>query len=100
LFLTGKSGVGKTSSIIELLKDFNPLLVRNLNSLKDLKEDNKALILDYLDWSDISRKTKIHLIDKEYPSYIRILYGVIKVSGDLIKVVVIFLRRLQSIISE
>lgn len=86
MFLTGKSGFGKTSALIDLLKDYNPLLVRNINSLKDLKDDNKAVILDDLDWSSIPRETKIHLLDKEYPSDIRVFYGVAKLGDDLIKV--------------
>ena len=41
-------GVGKTSGIVFLLEDYNPLLIRNINGLKSLKEDNKALILGVL----------------------------------------------------
>jgi hypothetical protein len=88
LFLTGKSGVGKTSSVVELLENYNPLIIRDVNGLKELKEDNKALIFDDIEWSSIPRETKIHLIDKEYVSDIRILYGVAKLSDNLIKVVI------------
>lgn len=88
MFLTGKSGVGKTSSVVELLENYNPLIIRDVNGLKELKEDNKALIFDDIEWSSIPRETKIHLIDKEYVSDIRILYGVAKLSDNLIKVVI------------
>lgn len=87
LFLTGKSGVGKTSCMLHLLDKYNPLLVRNLNSLKNLKDSNQAVILDDLDWKDISREEKIHLLDKDYESIIRVLYGTVSLSPDLIKVV-------------
>ncbi len=57
--------------IIPLVENFNPLLIRNLNALKDLKEDNKVLIMDQ---NSIPRETKIHLLDKDFPSPIRVLY--------------------------
>lgn len=87
LFLTGKSGVGKTSGMVCLLGEYNPLLIHDINGLKDLKEDNKALILDDLNWSRISRETKIHLLYKEYNSQIRILYYVVNLPPGIIKVV-------------
>ncbi len=87
LFLTGKSGVGKTSGIVALLNEYNPLLVRDINGLKLLKDENKALILDDLNWSDIPRETKIHLLDKDFNSNIRVLYSVVDLPAAIIKVV-------------
>jgi hypothetical protein len=87
LFLTGQSGVGKTSGIVSLLNEYNPLLIRDLNGLKNLREDNKALIFDDLDWNNISRETKIHLLDKEFDSQIRILYAVVDLPSKIIKVI-------------
>ncbi len=75
--------MGKTSSMLYLLNEYNPLLVRDLNTLKDLKDSNPALIFDDIDWKNISREEKIHLLDKDYESDIRVLYGTI----DLVKVV-------------
>ena len=69
------------------MENFDPLLIRNINALKNLKENNKALILDDIDWSNISREEKIHLIDKNQISQIRVLYNVINQHPDIIKVV-------------
>jgi hypothetical protein len=63
------------------------LLVRNLNTLKELTEANRALIFDDIDWSKITREEKIHLIDKDYVSAIRVLYGCINLDPTLIKVI-------------
>lgn len=87
LFLTGKSGVGKTSGIIALLENFNPLLIRDLNALKDLKQDNKTLIMDDINWNSIPCETKIHLLDKDFNSQIRVLYSVVDLPPNLIKVI-------------
>lgn len=88
LFLTGPSGTGKTEGIIYLLREFNPLLITELNSLKNLRDDNKAIIFDDIKWSEISRETKIHLFDKNRPSAIKILYQVVDLGSDIIKVVI------------
>ncbi len=44
LFLTGPSGTGKTEGLINLLKDFNPILITDINALKDLKPENKVML--------------------------------------------------------
>jgi hypothetical protein len=41
---------------VNLFQDYAPLLIKNINSLKDLKEEKKTLILDKIDWSFISRE--------------------------------------------
>lgn len=65
LVLIGKSGFEKTQSIKTLLIDFNPLLIKEINALKDLKPQNKALILDDVDWKDVSSETKLSIFDKD-----------------------------------
>jgi hypothetical protein len=87
LFLTGKSGYGKTEGIIYLLKGWNPLLITEINSLKNLKSDHKAIIFDDIAWSKFSREDKIHLLDKERTADIRVLYDVIKLPSEVLKVV-------------
>lgn len=87
LFLTGESGVGKTSGVVSLLDGYNPLLIRDINGLKNLKDDNRALILDDLNWANIPREVRIHLFDKDIDSQIRILYAVVDLPATLIKVV-------------
>lgn len=53
-----------------LHKNEVPLLVRELNSLKNLKRKHTALIFDDIDWSNVSRENKLHLLDKERSSAI------------------------------
>ncbi len=69
------------------LKDFNPLLIRELNSLRKLESSRKALIFDDINWSEISREQKIHLLDKDRSSDIRVLHDTPHIPSDLIKVV-------------
>jgi len=49
LVLLIQSGFGKTQAIKAFLLDYNTLLLKEINALKHLKLDNKALILDDLD---------------------------------------------------
>jgi hypothetical protein len=88
LFLTGPSGTGKTEGVINLLKDYNPILITDINALKDLKASNKALIFDDIDWSNISRETKIHLLDKNRPANIKIIYQSVKIPSSIVKAVI------------
>ncbi len=87
LFLTGPSGTGKTEGLIFLLKDYNPILITDLNALKDLKSDHKAIIFDDVDWSNISREVKIHLLDKNRTANVKIIYQTVKVPSSLVKAV-------------
>lgn len=88
LFLTGPSGTGKTEGLINLLKDFNPILITEINALKYLTDENKAIIFDDLDWSNISRETKIHLFDKDRLSNIKIIYQSVSLKPDVIKAII------------
>jgi len=47
--LIGKTGFGKIQAMKTLLIDYNPLLIKEINALKELKPENKALILDDVD---------------------------------------------------
>lgn len=88
LFLTGPSGTGKTEGIINLLKDFNPILITDINALKDLKPEHKAIIFDDIDWFNIPREVKIHLLNKTRPSNIKIVYQTVKLPSSLVKAVI------------
>lgn len=87
LVLNGKSGTGKTESLITFLnsKGLNPILIKDLNRLRDLKSSNKAIILDDVDLSKLSSEELITLFDKTRDSEVRVLYDVIKISKDVIK---------------
>lgn len=88
LFLSGPSGVGKTEGIINLLKDFNPILITDVNALKDLKPEHKAIIFDDIDWFNIPREVKIHLLNKTRSSSIKIIYQTVKLPNSLVKAVI------------
>ncbi len=49
LFLAGPSETGKTEGLINLLIDFNPILITNINAFKDLKSEHQAIIFDNMD---------------------------------------------------
>lgn len=44
-------------------------------------------MFDDLTWSKLSQEEKIHLLDKDYPSQIRILYDMDEIPEKLLKVV-------------
>lgn len=50
------SGFGKTEGRIGLFEEFNPLLIKDLNSLKNVKDSNLALIMDDINWRDRNKR--------------------------------------------
>ena len=89
LILYGESGTGKTELAKALMSNMNLnyLFVRDLNGLKSLdNEYHKGIIFDDLDTKDISREQMIHLIDRENPSDIRVLYGIVVITKEVIKI--------------
>ena len=88
MVLIGKTGFGKTQAMKTLLIDYNPLLIKEINALKELKPENKVLILDDLDWKDVSRETKLSIFDKDESAQVRVLYDCVTVPSDIIKVVI------------
>lgn len=58
LFLTAPSGTGKTEGVIHLLKDYNPLLVTDINALKELTPEHKAIIFDDMNWDNLTTKRR------------------------------------------
>lgn len=83
LFFTGKTNYGKTEVLISVLikEKYNPLFIRDINGLKNLREDHSAIVLDDIQWSDISRQVKIHLLDKSRSSEIRVLYSTVTIKA-------------------
>lgn len=72
----------------QLLQDFNPLRINDINALKNLKPEHKAIILDDLNWKKVDREVKIELLEKARDSNIKIIYQVVDLPADLIKVVI------------
>ena len=87
LILNGKSGTGKTESLIPFLtsKGLNPILIKDLNRLRYLKSTNKAISLDDVDLSYLSTEALITLLDKTRDSEVRVLYDIVKITRDVIK---------------
>lgn len=85
--ISGKSGLGKTELAKALVKHLNPLFINNINQLKDLKPENKAIIFDDIDARSLTREEKIALIDKDNNRTIRILYGLGKLSKTLDRII-------------
>lgn len=79
--------MGKTEGMISLLESHNPLFISDINGLKNLKGENKSIIFDDVDFSKLTREEILHLVDKERDSDIRVLYDVVKISSDVIKVI-------------
>jgi len=73
LVLYGKSRTGKTEGMITLLEDHNAFLIRDINGLKDLKEENKSIIFDSINFKKFTLEDILHLLNKERNSDIRIL---------------------------
>lgn len=83
LFLTDPSKIGKTEGIIALLEKYNPIRINNINALKNLTSEHKAIIFDDLNWKNMD-----HLLEKARSSDIRIIYNVVNLPSDLIKAVI------------
>jgi len=64
-------------------------LVTDINTLKHLNDDHKAIGFDDLDWSTISRETTIYLLEKSSSSKIKIIYqSIFFLLENLIKAVI------------
>lgn len=74
LALIGVSGSGKTELVISGLisANLNPLLVRDINALKNLTSEHNAIIFDDLDCSKFSSENLIHLFDVMRDTQIRV----------------------------
>lgn len=68
--------------MINFLKDYNPILITDINALKDLRREHNAIIFNDIDWSIIPHETKIHLFDKNRSSKVKIIYQYIEVPSS------------------
>lgn len=88
LILEGSSGIGKTELAKSLLKEKFPLFIRDINQIKNFKEDeHKSILFDDPDFSKFTREQKIHLLDNENPSDIRILFDSIRIPSGITKII-------------
>lgn len=76
----GPSGTGKTEFSKSMLKsmNLNTIFVREMNAMKELGTGikNPALLFDDISLSKKTREEKIHILDLENTSQLRILYAI------------------------
>lgn len=90
LALIGNTGCGKTELVISGLisENLNPLLVRDINALKNLNSKHDAIIFDDLDCSQFSSETLIHLFDVMRDTNVRVLYDMIEIPAGTPRVLI------------
>lgn len=84
----GPSGTGKTEFSKSMLKsmNLNTIVVREMNAMKELGTGikNPALLFDDISLSKKTREEKMHILDLENTSQLRILYATADIpSGTL-----------------
>lgn len=85
LFITGKSGVGKTQLAITLLR--KPLVVRHMDHLKKLNESHKGIIFDDMSFAHLPRVSNIHLVDIEVESQINVKHGCVCIPAGMPRII-------------
>ncbi len=74
---TGRAGIGKTEYAISLIN--NPLVVKNINTLSKFNPRvHGGIIFDDFDhaFHKLQPEERIHLVEQDRPSELRVLYGV------------------------
>lgn len=85
--LVGPTGIGKTKTLMLLLD--KPLLVRNLEDLKKLRDNKGKILYKNIIFDDISfrhvtkAETVIHMLDREYHCPIRVLRDVVEIPPSI-----------------
>lgn len=89
LILHGQSGTGKTELAKSIVKHIGkkPVLIRDINILghENINTDT-GLIFDDISLRDVSREVKIHHLDTENESQIRVLYKVVRIPKNTIRI--------------
>lgn len=92
LYLSGKTGIGKTEYIkarlVELLGAEYVVRITDIEGLKVLDGSEKAIILDDIDISELKAEVLIGLLDVCNNSDIRILYGAAHLKAGVSRVVI------------
>lgn len=73
LLLLGASNTGKTSLAVAAF--MNPLIVSDLNSLKDLNDEHDGIVFDDVIFRKLEREQKIHLLDLEQRRSFNVKFG-------------------------
>jgi len=82
LMLMGPSGCGKTKFIEAYLesKGRKPLVINDINSIKDFdKDSHDCIVFDDVDWSKVAREQMIKLLDSNDPTTFRVTHGSVSI---------------------
>lgn len=75
LILIGNPGAGKTQWALNEFQ--NPMLLRNLNGLKAFDKNLfDGVVIDDIDFTNVSRSDMLNLLEVEQPCSLRVLYGI------------------------
>ena len=93
LYLSGKTGTGKTAMMNTLLSEkYGKEAVLRINNIQGLKKLNdkpyKALLMDDVDLTGLTGEDLISLFDTEHDSEQRVLYGTAEIPGGLPRAVI------------
>ena len=84
MVLEGQSGYGKTQGVLALLKEYNPKLIKEINSLRDYDPTvHKALVFDDIDLGGVGVEQLKHIMDTEVTAQIRVLYKVVEIQAGV-----------------
>lgn len=77
LLFMGPTGLGKTEYAKSLFD--NPLFIRDINGLKELRRDHDGIIFDDMFFADWPREKQIHLLDLTNDSQINVKYSTVTI---------------------
>lgn len=85
LWLHGPSGIGKTQYAKSLFN--NPLIVRHMDQLKQLRDTNDGIIFDDMSFAHWPREAVIHLVDLRDDSGLNVKHGHVVIPAGLPRVI-------------
>lgn len=85
IVLVGPAGCGKTTWAINSLP--KPiLLVSDINTLKQFQTNvHKSVLFDDMSFTHIPREIQIHMVDREQPRTLKVLYGTVDMPAGVVK---------------
>ena len=86
LLLVGEAGTGKSQLLLSYVRKglkLEPLLINDYNSLRDFKQDfHRAIIIDDIDLSKLSREVIIKLFDSSDEATFDVKYGPVRIPAN------------------
>lgn len=88
LILGGISNTGKTELGLSLLKDKQPILINNIQQLREFDgSKNGSILFDDCDLSGLIKEELIGILDKNHPRAVRLPYCYGTIPKDTIKII-------------